>query len=120
MVSALETQGLVRRLAEPTLIALSGDSASFLAGGEFPYQVAAAAGTAPTVEFKPFGVQLAFQPTVLANGVINLRLSPSVSEIDFQRLLVNGTPGLSKREARTTVELRDGQSFAIAGLLQDQ
>jgi pilus assembly protein CpaC len=117
MVSALETQGLVRRLAEPTLIALSGDSASFLAGGEFPYAVAAPAGSPPTVDFKPFGVQLAFQPTVLANGVINLRLTPSVSEIDLT-IAVNGTPGLSKREARTTVELRDGQSFAIAGLLQ--
>ncbi len=118
MVSALETQGLVRRLAEPTLIALSGDSASFLAGGEFPFQVAAAVGQAPSVDFKPFGVQLAFQPTVLANGVINLRLTPSVSEIDTT-IAVNGTPGLRKREARTTVELRDGQSFAIAGLLQE-
>jgi pilus assembly protein CpaC len=117
MVSALETQGLVRRLAEPTLMALSGDSASFLAGGEFPYQVAAAAGQAPSVDFKRFGVELAFQPTVLANGIINLRLAPSVSEIDLT-IAVNGTPGLSKREARTTVELRDGQSFAIAGLLQ--
>lgn len=118
MVTALETQGLVRRLAEPTLMALSGDSASFLAGGEFPYQVAAAAGQAPTISFKEFGVQLAFTPTVLANGVINLRLSPVVSEIDTTVQTTAGVPALIKREARTTVELRDGQSFAIAGLLQ--
>lgn len=118
MVTALETQGLVRRLAEPTLMALSGDSASFLAGGEFPYQVAAAVGQAPTISWKEFGVQLAFTPTVLANGVINLRLSPVVSEIDTTVQTSAGVPSLIKREARTTVELRDGQSFAIAGLLQ--
>ncbi len=125
MVTALETRGLIRRLAEPTLMALSGDSASFLAGGEFPVPVpqsgsGTSAGTI-TIEYKRFGVQLAFMPTVLANGVINLRLTPSVSEIDFTtQVTINGTkvPGLSTREARTTVELRDGQSFAIAGLLQ--
>jgi pilus assembly protein CpaC len=121
MVSALETQGLVRRLAEPTLIALSGDSASFLAGGEIPVPTPALAGTSPTVDWKPFGVQLNFMPTVLANGVINLRLAPSVSELDYANAIsVSGAivPAVSKREAKTTVELRDGQSFAIAGLLQ--
>lgn len=121
MVSALETQGLVRRLAEPTLIALSGDSASFLAGGEIPVPSPALAGTSPTIEWKPFGVQLGFQPTVLANGVINLRLAPAVSELDYSNAVnISGAtvPALVKREARTTVELRDGQSFAIAGLLQ--
>jgi pilus assembly protein CpaC len=124
LVSALESKGLVRRLAEPDLIALSGDTASFLAGGEFPIPVAqSSAGSAPTitVDYKPFGVQLTFMPTVLANGIINLRLAPSVSEIDTTNSVqVSGfsIPALTKREARTTVELRDGQSFAIAGLLQ--
>jgi len=124
VLSALETKGLIRRLAEPDLVALSGDTAAFLAGGEFPIPVAQPGGTAGvpiiTVEYKPFGVQLTFMPTVLANGIINLRLAPSVSELDFaQAIVVTGftIPSLTKREARTTVELRDGQSFAIAGLL---
>ncbi|HZP69414.1 MAG TPA: type II and III secretion system protein family protein [Pseudolabrys sp.] len=126
LISALETKGLVRRLAEPDLVALSGDSASFLAGGEIPVptQVSTATGIPQvTVDYKPFGVQLTFVPTVLANGVINLRLTPSVSELDFTKGVVqNGflIPALNKREARTTIELRDGQSFAIAGLLQTQ
>ena len=124
LVTALESKGLVRRLAEPDLIALSGDTASFLAGGEFPVPVAqTTSGSAPTitVQYKPFGVQLTFSPTVLGNGLINLRLAPSVSEIDTTNSVqVSGfsIPALTTREARTTVELRDGQSFAIAGLLQ--
>jgi pilus assembly protein CpaC len=125
LVTALETKGVLRRLAEPNLMALSGDSARFLAGGEFPVPVASTAGTngAPTVtiQFKTFGVELAFVPTVLSRGVINLRVEPSVSELDFSNAVtINGTtiPALSSRNARTTVELRDGQSFAIAGLLQ--
>jgi pilus assembly protein CpaC len=124
-LSALETKGLIRRLAEPDLVALSGDAASFLAGGEFPVPVAQAGSTGGvpiiTVQWKPFGVQLTFEPTVLAGGVINLRLAPSVSELDFANaVVISGTtvPSLTKREARTTIELRDGQSFAIAGLLQ--
>jgi len=125
LITALETKGLVRRLAEPNLIALSGDAARFLAGGEFPVPVAstATAGSLPTVtiEFKKFGVELAFVPTVLSRGVINLRVEPSVSELDFTNAVqISGTtiPALTRRDARTTVELRDGQSFAIAGLLQ--
>jgi pilus assembly protein CpaC len=125
MVNALETKGLVRTLAEPDLVALSGDTASFLAGGEFPVPVAqpGSTGAAPliTVDYKRFGVELTFMPTVLANGTINLRLAPSVSELDFTNaVLVSGfrIPALTKREARTTIELRDGQSFAVAGLLQ--
>jgi pilus assembly protein CpaC len=124
-LSALETKGLVRRLAEPDLVALSGDTAAFLAGGEFPVPTVqpGGAGGFPviTTEFKPFGVQLTFVPTVLAGGIINLRLVPSVSELDFtQAIQISGftVPSLTKREARTTIELRDGQSFAIAGLLQ--
>ena len=126
-LSALETKGLVRRLAEPDLIALSGDTASFLAGGEFPVPTVqpGGAGDVPviTTEYKPFGVQLTFVPTVLAGGIINLRLAPSVSELDFtQAIQISGfiVPSLTKREARTTIELRDGQSFAIAGLLQSR
>jgi pilus assembly protein CpaC len=124
-LSALETKGLIRRLAEPDLVALSGDTASFLAGGEFPVPTAqsSGAGGVPiiTTEFKPFGVMLTFVPTVLAGGIINLRLVPSVSELDFtQAVQTSGflIPSITKREARTTIELRDGQSFAIAGLLQ--
>lgn len=126
MISALESKGLVRSLAEPDLVALSGDTASFLAGGEIPVPVVqSSAGAVPVinVEYKPFGVQLTFSPTVLAGGVINLRLAPSVSELDFTNaVIVSGfrIPALTKREARTTIELRDGQSFAIAGLLQSQ
>jgi pilus assembly protein CpaC len=124
-LTALEDKGLIRRLAEPDLIALSGDTAAFLAGGEFPVPVAqqGSVGAAPviTVQWKPFGVELTFVPTVLANGIINLRLAPSVSELDFTNpVVISGSsiPSLTKREARTTIELRDGQSFAIAGLLQ--
>jgi pilus assembly protein CpaC len=126
LISALETKGLARRLAEPNLTTLSGDAARFLAGGEFPVPVASTAGTAGlvptvTIEFKKFGVELAFVPTVLSRGVINLRVEPSVSELDFANAVsIAGTviPALTRRDARTTVELRDGQSFAIAGLLQ--
>ena len=124
LLTALETKGLIRRLAEPNLVALSGDTARFLAGGEFPVPISAAAsnGTVtPTIEFKRFGVSLTFAPTVLRNGVINLRIAPQVSELDFTNAVtISGTtiPSLVVRDADTTVELRDGQSFAIAGLLQ--
>jgi pilus assembly protein CpaC len=125
LLTALETKGLVRSLAEPDLIALSGDTASFLAGGEYPVPAVqpGGAGTVPviTVQYQPFGVQLTFTPTVLENGIINLRLAPSVSELNFARAVtISGfnVPSIDKREARTTVELRDGQSFSIAGLLQ--
>jgi pilus assembly protein CpaC len=126
LVSALETQGLVRRLAEPDLMALSGDTARFLAGGEFPVPIAATSANGlvtPTIEFKPFGVLLSFTPVVLNNGIINLRIAPEVSELDFSNAVtISGTtiPALTKRDAVTTVELRDGQSFAIAGLLQSE
>jgi pilus assembly protein CpaC len=124
LVSALETKGLVRRLAEPNLMALSGDAARFLAGGEFPVPIPNTTTTGfptITIEYKKFGVELAFVPTVLSRGVINLRVEPSVSELDFSNAVtIQGTtvPALTRRDARTTVELRDGQSFAIAGLLQ--
>ena len=124
LVTALENKGLARNLAEPNLMALSGDTAQFLAGGEFPVPIAATSANGlvtPTIEFKPFGVRLSFTPTVLANGIINLRIAPEVSELDFANAVtISGTtiPSLVKRDAVTTIELRDGQSFAIAGLLQ--
>lgn len=123
LISALEEKGLARRLAEPDLVALSGDKASFLAGGEIPIPVVqpSLTGASLSIEYKPFGVQLTFVPTVLSDGIINLRLTPSVSQLDFNNAIRNEgflIPALSKREARTTIELRDGQSFAIAGLLQ--
>ncbi|MCP3729536.1 type II and III secretion system protein family protein [Sphingomonas sp. MG17] len=127
-MDALERKGIVTTLAEPTLIALSGESASFLAGGEFPVPVAQGGtgsgngATTITVEFKPFGVSLAFTPTVLDDGVINLEVAPEVSSIDpSASVQINGltVPGLQTRRAKTTLELRDGQSFAIAGLLRN-
>jgi pilus assembly protein CpaC len=120
MIQALEAKGLVRRLAEPNLIALSGDTASFLAGGEFPIPVASDRNTV-TVEWKKFGVGLAFTPTVRENGVINLKIEPEVSQMDPSTTIQIGgltIPSLTVRRANTTIELRDGQSFAIAGLLQ--
>jgi len=122
LIRALEEKSLVRRLAEPNLVALSGSKASFLAGGEFPIPVGADDNTV-TIEFKQFGVALDFVPVVLANGQINLKISPEVSEIDSTTTVsVSGVqvPGLSVRKASTMVELYDGQSFAIAGLLQNQ
>ena len=124
LFDALEERGLVKTLAEPNLIALSGDTASFLAGGEFPVPISRDTddgGSTITVEFKEFGVALAFTPTVLENGLINIVASPEVSKIDrANSVTANGfqIPGLTTRRAKTTVELRDGQSFAIAGLIQ--
>ena len=123
-LDALEKKGLLKTLAEPNLIALSGDTASFLAGGEFPVPVAQSSDngqTTITVEFKPFGVSLSFTPTVIGKDLINLVVSPEVSAIDLTTsVIVSGfsIPGLTTRRVTTTVELRDGQSFAIAGLIQ--
>lgn len=124
LITALETKDLVRTLAEPDLVALSGQTASFEAGGQIPVPIAVTSGigiATPTIEFKDFGVLLKFRPTVLNNGVINLSINPEVSELDFSNAVtISGTtiPALTRRTATTTVELRDGQSFAIAGLLQ--
>lgn len=120
MIRALEERKLARRLAEPNLITTSGETASFLAGGEFPFPVSAA-NNQITIEFKQFGVALAFTPTVLSGGLINMKIAPEVSDIDSSTTVeVNGVriPGLSVRRANTTVELKDGQSLAIAGLLK--
>ncbi len=121
---ALEEKGLAKTLAEPTLMALSGETASFLAGGEFPIPVVQdieSANLAITIEFKDFGVGLSFTPTVIGKDRINLVVAPEVTSLDFANgATVGGTlvPALVTRRAETTVELRDGQSFAIAGLLQ--
>lgn len=125
-LDALETKGLIKTLAQPTLIALSGQTASFLAGGEFPIPVvqnSSGTGTTAqvTVQFKPFGVSLAFTPTVLAGNVISLSVEPEVSALDASAAVqVNGLtiPGLRTRRASTVLELRDGEAFAVAGLLQ--
>ena len=121
VLNTLERRGLAKTLAEPTLIALSGEKAAFLAGGEFPIPVRQGDSDAITVEFKPFGVSLGFTPTVLGNKVISLIIEPEVSSIDpTASVTVDGlvVPGLQTRRASTTVELRDGESFAIAGLLR--
>lgn len=122
LIDALERRGLVRSLAEPNLTALSGETASFLAGGEVPIPVATNNGEV-TVEYKEFGVRLSFTPVVLGDGLINLRLEPEVSQVDFSTAIeASGIslPGFTTRRASTTVELADGQSFAIAGLLESR
>jgi pilus assembly protein CpaC len=127
-LDALERKGLVSVLAEPNLVVMSGDTASFLAGGEFPIPVAqtgnAVGATAITVEFKQFGVGLNFTPTVIGKDLMNLAIKTEVSDIDrtlaAQSSFVGGVqiPGLRVRRTETTVEVRDGQSFAISGLLR--
>jgi pilus assembly protein CpaC len=120
-IRALEEKGVIRTLAEPNLVALSGDTASFLAGGEFPIPVSNKDNQI-TVEFKKFGVSLDFTPTVLGEGLVNLRVRPEVSALDKANGIRASNieiPGISVRRADTTVELHDGQAFAVAGLLQN-
>lgn len=119
VINALEQKGLVRRLAQPNLIAMSGETANFHAGGEVPIltTVANGATVATQTDYRPFGVRLSFTPVVLDGGLISLKVEPEVSEIDTS-INVNGNPGFISRAAKTTVALRDGQSFAMAGLLQ--
>ena len=126
-LTALRQNGLLKILAEPNLVALNGQLASFLAGGEFPVPVpqVSAGGVAPTitVRFREFGVRLGFVPYILDGDVIRLTVAPEVSNIDFTiavTLVAGGSPvpGLNTRKAQTTVELREGQTLAIAGLMQ--
>lgn len=120
-LQALERDGLVRTLAQPNIIALSGETANFLAGGEFPVPTGVAVNGQVSIEFKQFGVALAFTPTLLEDGLINLLVAPEVSSLDpAAGIDLNGfrIPGLRVRRARTTLELRDGQTFALAGLIQ--
>ena len=122
LLEALEQKGVVRFLAEPNLVALSGQEATFLAGGEFPVPVAQSDDRI-TVEFKPFGVELAFIPRVVDKDLINLELKAAVSAIDPTNSLSLGDgieiAAFTRRETTSTVEMRDGESFAIAGLLTD-
>ncbi|MCG2733292.1 type II and III secretion system protein family protein [Pseudodesulfovibrio aespoeensis] len=121
MLDALKAHGLARLLAEPNLTCVSGESADFLVGGEIPIPKPGALGTV-SIEFKPFGVGLEFTPTVLSSGAINLHVSPEVSELDYTNALrYQGyeIPAISTRKASTVVDLADGQSFAIAGLISE-
>jgi pilus assembly protein CpaC len=127
MIRALQTQGALRGLAEPNLIAMNGQEASFLAGGEFPIPIIQGgggtnSGNSVTIQFKEYGVRLNFKPTIIDEDHIRLELEPEVSTLDF----ANGVrfqgfvvPALRTRRAKTGVELRDGQSFALAGLLDN-
>ncbi|MGF6768439.1 pilus assembly protein CpaC [Paraburkholderia sp. GAS199] len=120
LIDALNQEGLISVLAEPNLVALSGQTASFLAGGEFPIPIQQQ-DNAITIEFKQFGVKLDFTPTVLADNHISLKVRPEVSQLDSGASITTGgitIPGLSVRRLDTTVELSSGQSFAIGGLLQ--
>ena len=121
LLEALEQKGVVRTLAEPNLSALSGQEATFLAGGEYPIPVAQLDGIF-TVEYKPFGIELKFIPRVVDGDVINLELNASVSAIDESNSIVLNDfeiAAFTRRETTTTVEMRDGESFAIAGLIED-
>lgn len=125
-LEALETNGLVQMLAEPNLLAADGKEASFLAGGEYPYPVvqgATGAGVgAVTIEFKEYGVRLNFIPTITARNTIRLQVAPEVSALDFANgITISGftVPGITARRVNTEVELKDGQSFAIGGLLNN-
>ena len=122
MLSLLESSGLAKMLAEPTLVAMSGQEARFLAGGEFPIPYSTGLG-AVTVQWKKFGIMLAFTPTVVSDGLLNLKLSTEVSDIDASRTVTVGgysIPGVTSRQSDTTVRLGDGQSFAIAGLMSSR
>ena len=124
LITALETKGLVRTLAAPGSCRALRRHREFPGRGQIPVPIAVTSGigiATPTIEFKDFGVLLRFRPTVLTSGVINLSINPEVSALDFTNAVsISGTtiPALTRRTATTTIELRDGQSFAIAGLLQ--
>ena len=126
VVKALQQRNLLQILAEPNLIAVNGKEASFLAGGEFPFPVAQPSGqgvSTVTIQFREFGVRLKFTPVIQPNGNIHLRVIPEVSALDFTNAVtVAGTtvPALSTRKADTEFELQDGQSFVIAGLIDNR
>ena len=120
-IDALKQEDAIKVLAKPTLVAVSGQEAQFLSGGEFPFPIPQAFGVI-TIQYKKFGVGLSFTPTVLANNRISMAVAPEVSELDFSNALqIQGfnVPTIATRRATTVVELADGQSFAIAGLLRD-
>ena len=118
-IQALEEKSIIRTLAKPNLVAISGEKASFLAGGEFPFPVPTRDGI--TIEFRPYGVKLNFLPKVQDNGWIRLEVAPEVSQLDPNNSLTIGginIPALTVRRASTTLELRPGDTFAMAGLFQ--
>ena len=122
VIRALETRGLFQSLAEPNLITQDGTEATFLAGGEYPYPILQGVSGAVTILFKEFGIRLAFTPTITAQGRIHLKVAPEVSALDFSNsITIDGfrVPALSTRRTETQVELRDGQTFAVAGLLDN-
>ena len=124
-VRALKEKGLLQTLAEPNLVAVNGQEASFLVGGEFPYPVVEGTATSRnvTIVFKEFGIRLRFRPTMAGEGLINLEVEPEVSQLDFANGLNFGgfvIPALSTRKAKTSVQLRDGQTFSIAGLISHE
>jgi pilus assembly protein CpaC len=124
-IEALQTKSLLQILAEPNLIAVNGKEASFLAGGQFPFPIVQPGQgfTAVTISFKEFGVKLAFTPVIMPNGNIHLKVAPEVSTLDFaDALTISGftVPALSTRKAETEFELQDGQSFMIAGLIDNR
>jgi pilus assembly protein CpaC len=122
VVKALQSKGVFQSLAEPNLIALNGKEASFLAGGEYPYPVPQGQFGSFTIHFKEYGVRLNFTPTVLGGDLINLKIRPEVSSLDFNNaVVIEGfrIPALTTRRAETEVELQDGQTFAIAGLMNN-
>src|SRR5688572_9208727 len=123
-IRALQQKNVLQILAEPNVMAVNGTESSFLAGGEFPYPVVQGGATnAVTVQFREFGIRLNFTPRVMPNGTIRLKVSPEVSALDFANgLTVSGflVPALTSRKATTEVDLRDGQSFAIAGLMDNR
>ncbi len=125
VIEALQSKNLLQILAEPNLIAVNGKKASFLAGGQFPFPIVqpGAGFTAVTISFKEFGVKLDFTPVIMPNGNIHLTVAPEVSTLDFaDALTISGftIPALSTRKAETEFELRDGQSFVIAGLIDNR
>jgi pilus assembly protein CpaC len=125
VIKALQQKNLLQILAEPNLIAVNGKEASFLAGGEFPFPLVQPGQgfTAVTISFKEFGVQLKFTPVIMPSGNIHLKVAPSVSTLDFANALtISGftVPALSTRKAETEFELQDGQSFVIAGLIDNR
>jgi len=130
-IQALQTNNVLQILAEPNLMTESGKEATFLAGGEFPYPVIQGTGggtgstsvPAITIQFKEFGVRLSFTPIITADGLIHLKVAPEVSALDFSNALtIQGftLPALSTRRVQSEMELRDGQSFAIAGLVDNR
>ena len=125
VIEALQTRNLLQILAEPNLIAVNGKEASFLAGGQFPFPIVQPGNgfTAVTISFKEFGVRLQFTPVITPNGYIHLKVAPEVSTLDFANALtISGftVPALSTRKAETEFELQDGQSFVIAGLMDNR